>query len=197
MNIELSNEVLAAVYSNCNTAGRQAIKAELGDKLSEILPVTSRVKTFEDACEELGEDHEAVKAYRDIYWKLSKGHEDLLAYLKLRIITTALNEGWQPQFTQGERRWYAWYDLISKEDLDAMSDEEKEERRCVVGRASHYASANGGLVYSYANYVSTDSYTSFGSRLAFKNEELAEYAGKQFIDIYADFCFIPATKEHE
>ncbi len=196
MNIELSNEVLAAVYSNCNTAGRQAIKAELGDKLSEILPVTSRVKTFEDACEELGEDHEAVKAYRDIEWKLGKDHKDLLAYLKLRIITTALNEGWQPQFTQGERRWYAWYDLISKEDLDAMSDEEKEERR-VVGRASSNANAYGGLVCSVAGDVSTNSYTFVGSRLAFKNEELAEYAGKQFIDIYADFCFILATKEHE
>ncbi len=196
MNIELSNEVLAAVYSNCNTAGRQAIKAELGDKLSEILPVTSRVKTFEDACEELGEDHEAVKAYRDIEWKLGKDHKDLLAYLKLRIITTALNEGWQPQFTQEERRWYAWYDLISKEDLDAMSDEEKEERRC-VGRSNSIANAYGGLVSSLAHYASSSSYAGVGSRLAFKNEELAEYAGKQFIDIYADFCFIPATKEHE
>lgn len=40
--------------------------------------------------------------------------------------------------------------------------------RCrVVGRASHYADANGGLVYSGANSVSTYSYTSSGSRLAF------------------------------
>ncbi len=194
MNIELSNKVLAVVYSNCNTAGRQAIKAELGDKLSEILPVTSRVKTFEDACEELGEDHEAVKAYRDIEWKLGKDHKDLLAYLKLRIITTALNEGWQPLFTQGERRWYAWYDLVTPEQIEAMDDEE----RCrVVGRAVYDAGACGGLVFSNASYVSTDSFTNFGSRLAFKDEELAEYAGKQFIDIYADFCFIPATKEHE
>ncbi len=194
MNIELSNEVLAAVYSNCNTAGRQAIKAELGDKLSEILPVTSRVKTFEDACEELGEDHEAVKAYRDIEWKLGKDHKDLLAYLKLRIITTALNEGWQPQFTQGERRWYAWYDLVTPEQIEAMDDEEK--CRC-VGRSFSYAGAVGGLVCSGASDASSVSVASYGSRLAFKNEELAEYAGKQFIEIYADYCFIPATKEHE
>ena len=79
-----------------------------------------------------------------------------------------------------------------------MSDEEKKERR-VVGRAGHNAYAYGGLVYSHAVYVSSSSSTSVGSRLAFKNEELAEYAAKQFGDIYADFCFIPkaACKNEE
>ena len=114
------------------------------------------------------------------------------AYLKLRIITEALNEGWKPQFTEGERRWYAWYELLTKEEMDAMSDKEKEERR-VVGRAGSYANAYGGLVYAVAYHVSSYSYTSDGSRLAFKSEELAEYAGKQFAEIYADYCFIPET----
>ena len=31
------------------------------------------------------------------------------------------------------------------------------------------------------------SFAEFASRLAFKNRELAEYSGKQFIDIYKDF----------
>ncbi len=164
----------------------------LGERLNEEIPVTSRVRTFNDAIEELGEAHEAVKAYRDIEWKLGKEHKDLLAYLKLRIITEALNEGWKPQFTGGERRWYAWYELLTKEEMDAMSDKEKEERR-VVGRAYSGAYAYGGLVYAHAYYVSSGSSTYFGSRLAFKSEELAEYAGKQFAEIYADYCFIPET----
>jgi len=73
-----------------------------------------------------------------------------------------------------------------------MSDEVKEERR-VVGRACGHASAYGGLVYAHAYSVSSYSYTVSGSRLAFKSEELAEYAGKQFAEIYADYCFIPET----
>lgn len=181
--LELDKDQLASLYMQGNAAVRKSLREMLGERLNEEIPVTSRVRTFNDAIEELGEAHEAVKAYRDIEWKLGKEHKDLLAYLKLRIITEALNEGWKPQFTGGERRWYAWYELLTKEEMDAMSDKEKEERR-VVGRAGVSAYAYGGFVCAGAGS---------GSRLAFKSEELAEYAGKQFAEIYADYCFIPET----
>lgn len=190
--IQFNKETLAAVYGNCNAVGRKAIKEQLGERLSEILPVTDRVKTFNDAVEELGEEHEAVKAYRAVEWYLRNQMSDIKAYLQLRIITAALNEGWEPQFVRGEYRWYGWYDLISKEDYEALSDEEKG--RC-VGRSSSNAYAYGGLVCSYAYAASSDSYTSYSSRLAFKSEKLAEYAAKQFIEIYADFCFIPKAPD--
>lgn len=190
--IQFNKETLAAVYGNCNAVGRKAIKEQLGERLSEILPVTDRVKTFNDAVEELGEEHEAVKAYRAVEWYLRNQMSDIKAYLQLRIITAALNEGWEPQFVRGEYRWYGWYDLISKEDYEALSDEEKG--RC-VGRSNYGASADGGLVYSYAVSASSYSYTYYSSRLAFKSEKLAEYAAKQFIEIYADFCFIPKATD--
>lgn len=190
--IQFNKETLAAVYGNCNAVGRKAIKEQLGERLSEILPVTDRVKTFNDAVEELGEEHEAVKAYRAVEWYLRNQMSDIKAYLQLRIITAALNEGWEPQFVRGEYRWYGWYDLISKEDYEALSDEEKG--RC-VGRSNVNANASGGLVYSYAYYASSSSYAGSGSRLAFKSEKLAEYAAKQFIEIYADFCFIPKAPD--
>lgn len=190
--IQFNKETLAAVYGNCNAVGRKAIKEQLGERLSEILPVTDRVKTFNDAVEELGEEHEAVKAYRAVEWYLRNQMSDIKAYLQLRIITAALNEGWEPQFVRGEYRWYGWYDLISKEDYEALSDEEKG--RC-VGRSNVNACAYGGLVYSFANFASSASYTVSSSRLAFKSEKLAEYAAKQFIEIYADFCFIPKAPD--
>lgn len=157
--------------------------------------VTKRIKTFADACKELGKEHPYVKAYDgyvDHIHQCGMDDYDLVAYLKLRIITEALNEGWKPQFTKGERRWYFWYDLLTKEQYDKLSAEDKSR---VVGRGGNYASAHCGLVCAYANYASSFSYTSYGSRLAFKSEELAAYAGKQFIDIYADFCFKPKTEE--
>lgn len=190
--IQFNKETLAAVYGNCNAVGRKAIKEQLGERLSEILPVTDRVKTFNDAVEELGEEHEAVKAYRAVEWYLRNQMSDIKAYLQLRIITAALNEGWEPQFVRGEYRWYGWYDLISKEDYEALSDEEKG--RC-VGRSGSNAHANGGLVYSSAVSASSYSSTNDSSRLAFKSEKLAEYAAKQFIEIYADFCFIPKAPD--
>lgn len=190
--IQFNKETLAAVYGNCNAVGRKAIKEQLGERLSEILPVTDRVKTFNDAVEELGEEHEAVKAYRAVEWYLRNQMSDIKAYLQLRIITAALNEGWEPQFVRGEYRWYGWYDLISKEDYEALSDEEKG--RC-VGRSDSDAYASGGLVYSSASLASSYSYAHYSSRLAFKSEKLAEYAAKQFIEIYADFCFIPKAPD--
>lgn len=203
MKIEFSDEQLVALYRTGGDEARKAIKEALGDEFSELIPVTKRVQTLDDAVRELGDDQPAVKAWRSIKYGYSVSEKDpdtadIMAYVTLRVITEALNEGWKPQFTEGERRWYAWYDFLTKEEVEGMSDEEKEERR-VVGRAFHYASAGGGLVYSYAHSVSTFSFTNVGSRLAFKNEELAEYAAKQFGDIYADFCFIPkaACKNEE
>lgn len=157
-------------------------------------PITERIKTFDDACKALGEDHLYVQMFRDIFNKSEKAganaNSDVVAYLKLRIITAALNEGWEPKFTTDEWRWYPWFRLLTKSEIEELSEEEKCR---VVGRAFSSAYAYGGLVYAYAYNVSTYSSSGVGSRLAFKNEELADYAGTQFAEIYADFCFIPAS----
>lgn len=161
--------------------------------IEDTRPITERVKTFEDACAVLGENHALVVQYNEIYNNFLDGAAvnnsgDIVAYLKLRIITAALNEGWEPKFTTDEWRWYPWFKLLTKSDIEELSEEE----RCrVVGRADIYAYAYGGLVYANASNVSAYSGASGGSRLAFKSEELAEYAGNQFAEIYANFCFIP------
>ena len=152
--------------------------------------VRDRIKTFDDACAELGENHQYVRAYREWMCISYVECEDITAFMKLRIITAALNEGWEPQFVKGERRWYAWYDFITEESYNDMTDEEKCR---VVGRAHNSSSAYGGLVFVSACCVATYLYTVNGSRLAFKSEELAEYAAKQFIDIYTNFGF---TSKH-
>ena len=193
MKIDFSKEQLLSIYRSGGNEARLAIKEALGDEFASTLPVTERIKTLDDAVSELGEDNPAVKAYRSIKYGYAISETDpetadIMAYAALRVIVEALNEGWKPQFTKGEWRWYAWYDLVSPEQIEDMSEEEKCR---VVGRANNNAIAYGGLVYSNAYYVSTFSSTNYGSRLAFKNEELAEYAAKQFGEIFADFCFIP------
>ena len=165
-------------------------------------PVTERIKTFEDACNELGEDNLMVRVYQTLIARAGKTEQslaewmgkDVVAFLKLRIITEALNEGWHPKFTEDEYRYYPWFYIYTNEEYDNFSEEEK--RRC-VGRASSHASANGGLVCSNASYASSSSSTYDGVRLAFSTRELAEYAGKQFIDIWADFVFEISDKVNE
>ena len=147
-------------------------------------PVTERVKTFEDAVRELGEEHPLVKE-----WHLGDGlSADLEAYLKLRIIVAALNEGWEPKFTTDEYRYFPWFVLYTEEEYNELSDEDKSR---VVLRSFSYSGTNGGVAYVYAGSVSSITDSVNGSRLAFKNSDLAKYAGKQFIEIYADFVFKP------
>ena len=71
-----------------------------------------------------------------------------------------------------------------------------ETRARVVFRSNYSANAYGGVSYASANYDSAHVYADIGSRLAFKSEELAEYAGKQFSEIYADFCFKPKEEDN-
>lgn len=149
--------------------------------------VRKRIKTFEDACREIGIDAEAWN--RD---KISLGLEpDVLAFLKLRIIVKALNEGWEPQFTEDECRYYPWFILYTREEYNKLDEEEKSR---VVYRSSNYAFVLGGVSFVSANFDSSYAYAYIGVRLAFKTSELAAYCGRQFLDIWADFVFLPEEK---
>lgn len=123
--------------------------------------VRKRIKTFEDACHEIGIDAEAWN--RD---KISLGLEpDVLAFLKLRIIVKALNEGWEPRFTEDECRYYPWFILYTGEEYNKLDEEEKSR---VVYRSSYSASALGGVSYAYAVYDSSFTSANIGVRLAFR-----------------------------
>ena len=132
--------------------------------------VTERIKTFDDAIRELGDRHPLVEQYHIVKgsFKGTGGIEDLEAYLKLRIITSALNEGWEPKFTTNEYRWYPWFELLTKEEYDRLS--EKEKSRAVL-RGGNNSNANSGLVYANANNASSNSNTNNGSRLTFKRNK--------------------------
>lgn len=151
-------------------------------------PVTERVKTFDDACHELGETHPLVQHLNLVEHHLADhldGMDDVLAYLKMRIVVAALNEGGTPDWgNKDERKWYPWFYILTEEEYNDLDDDAKCR---VVGRASGSADAYGGLVCSSANSVSSVSSTNDGARLAFKSKELAVYAGQQFGELWASF----------
>lgn len=155
--------------------------------------VTERIKTFDDSCKELGDENKFVSDYKNFLRvrtmedsiSIEYG-KDLLSYLKLRIIVAALNEGWEPKFEKGEYRYFPWLYLCTKEQYDELDDEKK--RRCVL-RSGYNMYSYFGFVFCNADYGASHSNASFGSRLAFRTRELAEYAGKQFTEEWADFMF--------
>ena len=81
-------------------------------------PVTERIKTFDDAVAALG-NQEYVNQYRRITEEhnppMNETATDIITYMKLRIIVAALNEGWEPEFVEDERRWAPWFVLYTNE----------------------------------------------------------------------------------
>lgn len=159
-----------------------------GEEALKSQDIKERIKTFEDAVNAIGEDHPLVAQYKTINsaFKEADNNLHLFAYTRLAIIAEALNEGWRPEYTEDEYRYYPWFGLYTQEEYDDMDDEDKERCR-FVGRSNAYA--NGGLVVADAGGGSASSSTGIGSRLAFKSRELAIYCGKQFIEIWINYLF--------
>ncbi len=80
------------------------------------------------------------------------------AFAKITLIAKVLNEGWQPDWSNTNQ--YKYYPFFKHQS---------------------------GFGLSFDVYVRWCSGTYCGSRLCFKSAELAEYAGKQFADIYNTF----------
>ena len=152
-------------------------------------PITERVKTFEDACKELGEDHKLVQQFKAIQEAIAEDKE-ATAYFKLGIITTALNEGWEPDFTNDdEYRYYPYLCLWTKEELEDKDEEWKDDHNLQLWRGGGSSSSGPYCGLAYASSYSAWSCANAGisARLAHKTEELAIYSGKQFTELWTNY----------
>jgi hypothetical protein len=156
------------------------------EEAKEKKPVTERVKTFDDACKELGIDAEAIQQqWQDAGITML----DEVAYQKLRIITAALNEGWEPEFKEDEYRYYPYCILYTKAEIEQKDDEWKDEHNLQLWRGGGPSSdgANCGLASASSDNAWSSAAADFSARLAHKTEELAIYSGKQFTELWANY----------
>lgn len=156
------------------------------EEAKEKKPVTERVKTFDDACKELGIDAEAIQQqWQDAGITML----DEVAYQKLRIITAALNEGWEPEFKEDEYRYYPYCILYTKAEIEQKDDEWKDEHNLQLwrGGGDSYDGANCGLASASSCDAWSAAAASLSARLAHKTEELAIYSGKQFTELWANY----------
>lgn len=183
--INIQKENIINAYENGNQDQKALLENLFGKDTFQSKDIKERVKTFEDACGELGNEHPFVKSYEK-YVNTASGEEaDVIAYLKLRIIAAALNEGWEPTFDKDEWRYYPWFYIYTQKEYEKLDEDEKKSCRAPLWSVN-YALAHSGLVYAHANFAGSYSGANNGVRLVFKARELAEYCGKQFIDIWAD-----------
>lgn len=95
-NIYIEKNNLLDAYKKGNADNKKMLENLFGKEMFRPKNIMERIKTFDDAFKELGENHPLVKEYHKRHLFLEDDSDissDLVAYLKLRIITAALNEG--------------------------------------------------------------------------------------------------------
>jgi hypothetical protein len=122
------------------------------------------IKTFEDACRERSVDPNALP---DVSMLPERHRKSMVAYFKLCIIVEAINDGWEPDYSNTDQFKYFPYFAVEA-DTDRPS----------------------GFGFSDANYVSWGARTAVGSRLCFSTREMALYAAEQFKDLYIDYLLM-------
>lgn len=189
--IEVKRDDLQGLYqvlTNYPAISKEQVQNEMhkvfGEETFKPKDIMERVKTFEDACRELGLDSEDLEQK----WEDNNLMPDEIAYQKLRIICSALNEGWEPQFTEDEWRYYPWFWLYTQEEINDMNEEEKTNRRLMS--TGDYQTGYAGLACATSHIAPSAANARIGSRLCLKSDTLAVYCGKQFINIWADFNLI-------
>lgn len=119
-------------------------------------PITDRIKTWDDVCDELSLDKATILPYSS---PSTEDEKAINAFAQLNYIRQALNEGWVPNWDdENEYKYYPWFDMRGSAGGSGFSD-------------------------SYFNYSYYDN-SFVGSRLCYKSRELATYAAKQFEKVY-------------
>lgn len=148
--LPISKANVLSAYKKADKKTKELLE-ELFGKQTLSTKVTDRIKTFEDACAETGEDPDNQKFHT--------GTPDEIAYNKLKVVIAALNEGVVLSFADSnQRKWYPWFEFKVS-----------------------------GFRFHGTYYVITTTGANGGSRLCFHSEELAQYAGTQFIELYNQF----------
>lgn len=115
-----------------------------------------KIKSYEAACKALG-----LKPISDEVFNAfqKEDRKTMAAYHKLAVITRAINEGWQPDWSNRDERKYEPYMYTN----------------------------SAGLACANTNYAPSDASTAVGSRLCFRDYERATFAVETFGELYKDY----------
>ena len=151
--LQITEKNARKLYAKASAEFRTTLEDTFGKEFFSM-NITNRIKTYEDACDELGEQPINEDLFRSAGFT-----EDEINYRKIKTITRALNEGWVADYTNDKQeKWWPWFRVSSS-----------------------------GFVFDGTNYYYSSADAGDGSRLCFKDSDLAEYAGKQFTELYKNF----------
>lgn len=139
------------VYNDSDNSTRHFLETLFGKR--EFLPIQVRVTSYETACEELGISADLPFEFDDDF---NPFYQEVVARYKLSVIAKALQEGWQPDWSKAENKWYVWFEYKAGE----------------------------GFVVADAGCARGNTRSGVGSRLCFPTSDMARYFGEQFIELH-------------
>lgn len=198
MKVEIEESKLQTAYANACDGIKDFMESLFGKKVFEAAKPTlddyKTIRTYEDACEALGEtpilSENRKKAlcakFPDHYDFRQNMPNHIIALMKLETISRALwGRNFQPK-PDGEGSkvyWYPWFALWTKKEVEDMNP---EQRGALLS-----ASANGGAPAGFGSLGafnrSSSATACFGFRLCQETEEKAKYFGQQFIELWAEY----------
>jgi hypothetical protein len=151
--LELTDKQAWEIYPSASKEIKSILEVNFGKNFFSQ-KITDRVKTVEDLLAIAGKKIEEITSPSD--------SSDEVAYKLLKLLVEVLNEGWTPDWDNGNQyKWYPYFDM-----------------------------RGAGFGFSHTHCAYWHTRTSVGSRLCFKSDELAKYAGTQFSHLYKDFLTI-------
>lgn len=202
MKIQIEKEKVQAAYKDACDGVKEMLIKMFGKEVCEAAKPTlddyKTIKSYEDACEVLGltpilseNRNKALCAqFPDHYDFRQNMPKHIIALMKLEIISRALwGKDFQPEpDAEGKKTyWYPWFSLYTKKEMEEMSEENRKSLRGALLAGSAYTGAAAGFGCLCTSHRSSRSYASIGFRLCQETPEKAEYFGKQFIELWAEY----------
>lgn len=159
------------------------------EKVKPTLDDYTTIKTYEDACEALGihpilSEHigkVVCAAFANRYDFRQNMPDHIIALMKLEIISRALwGRNWEPKPSTHGTTWYHFpsFTLCTKDELNSLT---KTERDTFISTSA------GEFGYLSTMHRSSFAFTYVEIRLCQETEEKAEYFGRQFIELWAEY----------
>lgn len=178
--IEVTEKEVKAAFDVAKTEEMKNVLKALFCKDEEGKPNLddyTSIKTYEDACKALGEP---------VFEEPEDMPKHIVALMKLETISRALwGRTWKPEPDAEGAKWYYYplFALYTQSEIDNMD----EEKLGGLLSASANSGANAGFGFLHTSHRSSYANAHYGFRLCQETSEKAEYFGKQFLELWAEY----------
>ena len=187
--IIFTKDELNKIYNESSEERQNLLKELFGEELFKFN--YHDIKTYADACEKLGmKEHLFTGSERGD----REAQRQAQALYKLLIIQKAINNGvWRDKDGWS---YYPYWILYSKEEIECMSEGEKQRKgiRRLLSCANANNSGDSGVRCASVSNRCAGTNTDYGFPWCFNSEEAALYAAKQFESLFFDYYGITAKE---